>query len=88
LGQRERGNAAIKERRGTVSSIITFQLIDESNNFSKFLGQCEKYGYEFNGKIDFWDFRYFMTRIEEIKYSMDHEALKQYFPVEKVSLSI
>ncbi len=46
--------------------------------------QCEKYGYDFSGKLDFWDFRYYMTMIEETKYAVDQEKLKEYFPMEKV----
>ncbi len=36
-----------------------------------FVTQCKKYGYEFNGQLDFWDLRYYSTLIEETKYSVD-----------------
>ncbi len=45
--------------------------------------QCEKFGFEFSGKLDFWDFRYYMNLIEETKYAVDQEKLKEYFPIEK-----
>lgn len=46
---------------------------------------CEKYGYEFNGKIDMWDFRYYMTRVEEKQYAVDSNKLKEYFPMQVVT---
>lgn len=46
---------------------------------------AKKHGYEFNGRLDFWDFRYFMTQIEAQRYSVDQEKLKEYFPMEKVT---
>ena len=46
--------------------------------------ECEKYGYDFNGQLDFWDSRYYMYKIEETKYAVDQEKLKEYFPLETV----
>ena len=46
--------------------------------------QCKKYGYEFNGELDFWDMRYYSNLIEETKYSVDKELLKEYFPAKTV----
>jgi Zn-dependent oligopeptidase len=45
-----------------------------------FIQQCKKYGYPFNGQLDFWDMRYYTNLIEETKYSVDKELLKEYFP--------
>ena len=33
--------------------------------------QAKKYGFAFNGQLDFWDLRYYSTLIEETKYSVD-----------------
>ena len=47
--------------------------------------ECKKNGWEFNGKLDFWDMRYYCNMIEEKKYSVDQEKLKEYFPMTKVT---
>ena len=47
--------------------------------------ECEKFGYEFNGKLDFWDARYYMNKVEELKYSVDQEKLKEFFPLDTVT---
>ena len=50
--------------------------------------QCEKYGYEFDGKINMWDLRYYATRVEERQYAVDQNVLKNYFPLEKVTAGL
>ena len=47
--------------------------------------ECKCNGWEFSGKLDFWDMRYYCRMIEEKKYSVDQEKLKEYFPLEKVT---
>lgn len=47
--------------------------------------ECSENGWEFNGKLDFWDMRYYCNMIEERKYSVDQEKLKEYFPMDKVT---
>ena len=42
-------------------------------------------GWEFNNNLNFWDMRYYCTMIEEKKYSVDKEKLREYFPLEKVT---
>lgn len=50
-----------------------------------FVFQCEKYGYAFDNKINMWDMRYYMTRVEERKYVVDQNKLKEYFPLSVVT---
>ena len=47
--------------------------------------ECAENNWEFNGKLDFWDMRYYCTMIEEKKYSVDQEKLKEYFPMKRVT---
>ncbi|KAK2705101.1 hypothetical protein QYM36_017217 [Artemia franciscana] len=47
--------------------------------------ECEQYSYPYNGKIDFWDTRYYATIVEETRYSVNKEKLRPYFPMEKVT---
>ena len=47
--------------------------------------ECKSQGRDFNGKLDYWDMRYYCNMIEEKKYSVDQEKLKEYFPMQKVT---
>ena len=50
--------------------------------------QCEKYGYEFENKLGMSDYRYYSTRVEEKKYTVDQNALKEYFPLSVVTTGL
>ncbi|XP_047472872.1 thimet oligopeptidase-like [Penaeus chinensis] len=47
--------------------------------------ECEKYSYEYSGKLDFWDFRYYMNQVEEKMFAVDQDEVRQYFPLDKVT---
>ena len=50
--------------------------------------QSEKYDFEFDGKINMWDLRYYMTRVEERMYAVDQNVLKEYFPLDTVTTGL
>ena len=33
--------------------------------------EAKELGFEFDGKLNFWDFRYYMTMVEEKQYAVD-----------------
>lgn len=61
-------------------------LNDEMKTFLELKkSECEEHGYTFEDKFLWSDFRYYMTRVEEQKYSVDDNKLKEYFPMDVVT---
>ena len=48
-------------------------------------GECKKRGLPFDGKINNWDSSYFRNMVEKEHYQVDHEQIKTYFPLERVT---
>lgn len=63
--------------------VLKQQELDMFLEYKK--ADSEKYGFEFDNKINMWDLRYYMTRVEECKYAVDQNILKQYFPLDTVT---
>jgi len=47
--------------------------------------ECEKNQWKFDGKVNMWDLKYYMRIVEETRYSVDHNKLKEYFPLTVVT---
>ncbi|XP_076977340.1 thimet oligopeptidase isoform X1 [Tamandua tetradactyla] len=47
--------------------------------------ECEKRGLVFDAQINAWDMRYYMNQVEETRYSVDQNLLKEYFPIRVVT---
>lgn len=47
--------------------------------------ECARRGLPFDGCIHAWDMRYYMNQVEETRYRVDQNLLKEYFPVQVVT---
>eukprot|EP00123_Amoebidium_parasiticum_P012833 comp21605_c0_seq2/m.30267 comp21605_c0_seq2/g.30267 ORF comp21605_c0_seq2/g.30267 comp21605_c0_seq2/m.30267 type:complete len:661 (-) comp21605_c0_seq2:522-2504(-) len=47
--------------------------------------ECETRGIPFDGQINLWDAMYYVEKLEEEKYKVDHEHIKEYFPMDVVT---
>jgi len=50
--------------------------------------ECKELGLNFNGKLDYWDMRYYQTMVEQKNYAVDQQQLKEYFPMEVVTAGL
>lgn len=47
--------------------------------------ECARRGLPFDGRIHAWDMRYYMNQVEETRYRVDQNLLKEYFPMQVVT---
>ncbi|XP_077203368.1 neurolysin, mitochondrial isoform X2 [Paroedura picta] len=97
LGYSTHANFVLELNTAKMTDNVTAFLDDLSNKL-KLLGEeerafilnlkkkeCEVRGFKYDGRINAWDLHYYMNQTEELKYSVDHEKLKEYFPIEAVT---
>lgn len=49
---------------------------------------CERNGWKFDGKINMWDFRFYMDQFVKKHCSIDSEKLREYFPLTHVTAEL
>ncbi|XP_054843516.1 neurolysin, mitochondrial isoform X1 [Eublepharis macularius] len=97
LGYSTHANFVLELNTAKITDNVTAFLDDLSNKL-KLLGEeerafilnlkkkeCQETGLEYDGRINAWDLHYYMNQTEELRYSVDQEKLKEYFPVEAVT---
>lgn len=45
-------------------------------------------GLPFDGRLQAWDLRYYQSRVEETRFRVDHEQLKDFFPLGAVTAGL
>ncbi|XP_060037914.1 transducin-like enhancer protein 6 isoform X2 [Erinaceus europaeus] len=50
--------------------------------------ECAARGLPFDGRLRAWDLRYYQSRVEETRFRVDHEQLKDYFPLGAVTAGL
>jgi thimet oligopeptidase len=49
---------------------------------------CERHGWKFDGKVNMWDFRFYMDQYVKQHCAIDAEQVREYFPLEHVTTEL